>query len=76
MPDTIMTSLKEEEALLDFVRTAIEKFNSNFKYATYSNENYMALRYGIMEDCVKIIRIDPEWAPRNYQNVLKRKSEK
>lgn len=72
MTDTQMTTLDEEIALLGFVKEAVVAFNTRPDLATFSNGRYLAMRWGLMDDCVRVVRVDPEWTVRTYVQALTR----
>lgn len=67
-------SLKEEQHKLDFVRKAAKAFSKNKSLKTWTEEGYipghlMALRFGVDEDCVVVIRIGEDRA-KLYAQVI------
>ena len=67
-------SLKEEQHKLDFVRKAAEAFSKNKNLKTWTEEglvpgHLMALRWGLGNDCVVVIRIGEDPA-KLYAQVI------
>ena len=70
-----MTTLEDEEKLLDFVRLVAEHFSDHPETATYGElggGNFFALRWGMGEDCVVVLKQDEDWKPVNFQNIIKK----
>lgn len=43
--------------VLEFLNKAAEAFNSNDLFATYKDDQYIALRTGLFEDCITVYEI-------------------
>ena len=70
-----MTNLNEQEQQLAFVKEAIDYFNSHEKIYTYGSlekGSLFAMRWGMMDDCVLLLKLDEEFTRINYQNCLER----
>lgn len=70
-----MTSVEEEESLLKVVKDAAENFEGNPKHASFGDltpGSYLALRWGLGEDCILILKLDHYFENRNYQQAIKR----
>jgi hypothetical protein len=72
----MMTTIREEAATLAFAKDAAEAFAKNPQWATFTRDvdghQLMALRWGMGEDCVRVIRVDAEFEPRTYQQAIPR----
>lgn len=71
---THITTVKEEEALLKFVSDAAHYFAANPNKWTYGGEptpgEYLALRWGLNRDCVKVIKVDAFFEPILYEQSI------
>jgi hypothetical protein len=69
--------LGEEEEIKKFVQLAAIAFGENPQYATFTDGEIepgkmFAVRWGLGEDCILIFKIDEDFQPRNYANVIKK----
>ena len=70
-----MTDMASEEALLAFVKEAAEQFAGRSKMATYGGSptpgEYLAIRWGLAEDCILVIKVDTDFHPVIFQQAIK-----
>jgi len=67
-----MTSVHAETARMDFAKLAAKHFAENPKHWTFGEltpGSLLAIRWGLGEDCVLVIRQDDE-EPVNFQNII------
>lgn len=74
-----MTTISQQKYLVTFAEDAAKWFSQNPEGATYSYETpstgkceLLALRWGLGNDCVLVVKLDPDWAPVNFQNCIKK----
>lgn len=70
-----MTTKSEELARLAFAEKAAYWFADNPHGATFGDVEpgqFLALRWGIGNDCVLVVRIDENDQPVNYQQLIER----
>ena len=70
-----LTTFEEEKEISDFAKQAARAFkhNSDLEYfGTLKKGNLFAMRWGIMEDCVLVIKLDSDFEPVNFQNIVER----
>lgn len=74
-----MRMVHEENVLseLDFAREAAMCFAKNKKIMTYSSQGienikgeFFAVRWGLGKDCVLVLKLDDDFEPTNYQNIV------
>ena len=66
---------------IEFVKRAIEVFDGDLDIATFSLACLepgclLAIRWGLLDDCVMVVRLHDEYVPTNYTNVLERRGAK
>ena len=77
-----MVRMEEEERLFDFAKEAAEVFSNDDEVGSYSNPacptegEYFARRWGMDKDCVLVLKIDENFEPVIFQNIVKRKGGK
>ena len=68
-----MNDKKEQD---DFVEKATEWFNAKPNSVTFGNVNqagaYFAMRWGYGGDCMLVFKLDPDFEPTVYDEVLDR----
>lgn len=70
-----MTSVNRERDTIEFALKAAEHFEKNPECATFGElepETLLALRWGLGEDCVLIVRLDCEEGVI-YQQIIKKR---
>jgi len=68
-----MTSVQGERELLDFVESAVERFSKDSTLTTFGDlepESYLAIRWGLMDDCVLVVKLDQYFQNRVYQRAI------
>lgn len=71
-----MVNVNGIEEELAFAKKAAERFKADPKLITFSNNGptpgeYMALRWGMGDDCVVVVKLDEYHVPTNYQNLVR-----
>jgi hypothetical protein len=71
-----MTTKQEELDRLAFAERAAACFRSDPKLATFSDRSvspgsYLALRWGLGNDCVLVVKLDEYDEPINYQQLVR-----
>lgn len=76
---TVFTTLEKEKKLLAFVEKARDWFAANPQGWTYSSlgnldgeDEYLAIRWGAGNDCIKLVKLDQDFDPMLYQQALPR----
>jgi hypothetical protein len=69
-------NIDEELAQLEFAKRAAKKFAKNGQLATYADGDLepgclLALRWGLGEDCVLVVKLDEKHIPTNFANLVK-----
>lgn len=70
-----MTHLSEEVINQEFAKRAAEHFSSNPAHRSYTDGDIekgclFALKFGLGNDCVVVFKLDDEFEPINYQNLI------
>lgn len=68
--------IDEELAQLEFAKRAAKKFATNEQLATYSDGKLepgclLAIRWGLGEDCVVVVKLDEKHIPTNFAQLVK-----
>ena len=69
------TTISDEQAMIEFVRKVaadFEKHPEHHSYGELGQGNYLALRWGLGEDCVLVLKQDDYFIPVNYQQAVKK----
>ena len=71
-----MTYYSNERTVLDFAKRAAEHFAKCPEHNSFSDGDLkagelLALRWGLSNDCVLVMRIDPDFEPANFQQLVK-----
>lgn len=69
-----MTHISAEQAQIDFAKRAAEAFAAEPKMFTFGDlkpGSLLAMRYGLGDDCVVVMRLDPDHEPVNYQQLIR-----
>lgn len=67
------TDVGYEERLLNFVRAAAKNFQENPQHTSYGeieSGGYVALRWGLGNDCVLVFKLDEDFEPRVYGQAI------
>lgn len=72
-----LTSIEDERKLIGFVGRAARCFEDNPELTTYcdgelAEGELLALRWGMDNDCVLVVRLDDAFGPVIYQNEVRR----
>lgn len=76
------TTEQEDQEVLDFAKRAAAAFAENPKWTTFSSGDspscgdLFALRWGLGEDCVLVIRVDESFLPVLFQQIIARKQDR
>lgn len=71
-------NLSERKLEEEFALKAADWFSKNEKGATFSingeivSGEYLALRWGLDNDCVLVVKLDEYYEPQNYGNIIKK----
>jgi len=71
-----MTSMKETTEVLEFAKAAAKKFAENQNYTTFTTGPMepgvlLAIRWGMGDDCVLVVRLDEFFEPVNFQQLVR-----
>ena len=73
--------VREEEITeeLDFARLAAEMFSENDGWTTFTDGDIepgclFAVRWGLGDDCVLVMRLDDDHKPTVYQQIIKKET--
>ena len=72
-----MVYIDDEIEQLKFARKAAKEFSKDskmysFSYGELKPGTLLALRWGLLDDCVLVVRLYEIHRPTNYQNLVKR----
>jgi len=70
------TTLLEYRELANFAAAAACHFKDNPQSATYGDNFpdpgcYLALRWGLGDDCVLVVKLDPDFEAVNFQQAIR-----
>ena len=70
-----MIRMEEEIKIREFALNAARDFNKNKEHRTYTNAEIkqgclFAMRFGLDDDCIIIFKLDEDFEPINYQQIL------
>ena len=70
-----MVYIENDREQQDFAERAAKKFAEDPKIVTYTDKEiepgcFFAVRWGLGEDCVVVLKIDEFHVPTNYQNLV------
>lgn len=72
----ISTTLDAKIAEAEFAGEAARAFMKDPKLSTYARTHtggqFLALRWGIMDRTVRVLKLDPDWIPVNYIDAIAR----
>ena len=73
----IMIDFDKEKELEEFARAAAKHFEKNPQHTSFSEKELeagclIALRWGLGDDCVLVLKIDDFEQPRVYQRIIER----
>ncbi|MCK5611126.1 hypothetical protein KAR91_55145 [Candidatus Pacearchaeota archaeon] len=71
-----MTYLSEEHEVEEFAKRAAKHFARDEKLSTFTDKEIgsgclFALRFGLGQDCVVVFRLDENFEPTNYQQLVR-----
>ena len=70
-----MTSIQHEQERIAFVERAVRSFEQHPDYATFGDlepGSLLALRWGLGNDCVLVVRLDEDYEIAVYQQAIKK----
>lgn len=73
MSEKRMTNIREEEEKVCFVKEAAKNFADNPEHSSYGElkpESLLALRWGLCDDSVLLLKLDDEFRPEVYQKAI------
>ena len=67
---------ESEMSILEFTNRATDHFESNKKSVTYTHSDIVAgclfaTRWGLSDDCILVFRLDDDFEPMNFQQIIK-----
>ena len=70
-----MVNLDEEREIEVFAKKAAKSFAKNKQYYTFTDSKIkagclFAMRFGFNDDCVVVFRLDDDFEPINYQELI------
>lgn len=74
---TRMTSIASEESLVAFAAMVAARFAADPRLATLGDlkpGSLLAIRWGLGDDCVLVVRLDEEFEPVNFQQAIAQQS--
>lgn len=71
-----ITRVEEDIEQQEFAKRAAKHFAENPQHSSYTDSEIgpgclFALRWGIMEDCVVVMKLDDNHVPTNYQQLTR-----
>ena len=71
-----MVYMSEDDRVKIFAKEAAKHFASNEEHYTYTGGDIeagclFALRWGLGDDCVVVFRLDEDFEPTNYQQLIR-----
>lgn len=74
--DMRMVHLDEEDEVREFAKKAAKSFTANEQFITFTDGEVeagclFAIRWGFGADCVLVFRLDEDFEPVNYQQLIK-----
>jgi len=71
-----MTTLQEEMDIRNFAAEAACHFKDHPEHRTYGDEfpepgSLLALRWGGLDDCVLVVKLDPDFLAVNFQQAIR-----
>lgn len=69
-----MTTFNEEKERMEFAKKAAKHFAEDLKYCSYGDlapGSYLALRWGLGNDGVLVLKLDENYESVNYQGLVK-----
>ena len=71
-----MVHLSEEHEAEEFAKRAANRFAKEEKIATFTDGEiepgcFFALRFGLGDDCVVVFKLDENFEPTNYQQLVR-----
>ena len=70
-----MTSITQEKNQLEFAEKAAEHFTKHPDHSSYGDlepGSFIALRWGLGDDCVLVLKLDEYFQNVNYQQAIKK----
>lgn len=69
-------NIDSEVAQIEFARKAAKAFASNkeistFTYGEITPGSFLAIRWGLGEDCVLVVKVDENHTPTNYAQLIR-----
>ena len=67
--------LSDLEAEIDFAKRAAKDFAEHPEHASFGDltpGSLLALRWGLGEDCVFVFKLDGDFVPTNYMNIVEK----
>ena len=75
-----MVRMDDEDEAKAFAIRAAKEFEKNDKLCTYTDKPIeagclFAVRWGLLDNCVLVFKLDEEFEPTNYQGLIKQQRE-
>jgi hypothetical protein len=68
------TTVEAEQGKIDFAERAAVHFAANRDHSTFGNIKpgiYLAIRWGLGDDCVLVLKLDEDFDPIIFANIIK-----
>lgn len=78
MTTRVLTTISEEKDRVAFAEQAASRFAEDSSLTTFGNPepgNFLAIRWGIDDSSVLVVKVDAEFQPRVYQKAVKEVSD-
>jgi hypothetical protein len=69
-----MVYMSQEEAQIRFAKEAAKDFAEHSEHISFGSAepgSFLALRWGLGGDCVLVLKLDEDFIPTNYQQLVK-----
>lgn len=69
-----MTTLSDELERIEFAKRAAKHFAEKPEHWSFGDMkpgDFLALRWGLGDDCVLILKLDPDFQPVNFQQLIR-----
>jgi hypothetical protein len=72
-----VTNLIDELEKIEFVKRAAKRFSENKELSSYTDSDiasgcWFAVRWGLLDDCVLVFKVDENFAPEIFGQVIER----
>lgn len=70
-----MTTISAEQGLVDFAKKAAEYMEKSPRTTTFGDlepGTFLAIRWGLGDDCLLVVKLDDDFHPLNFQQAIPR----